>query len=84
MILSPDPAGRPHHFITDDGHVVVTREGVTPEDVLAEAVADREPTYAEKRSQEYPSFADQFDILYHEGVEGLRSRLAAIKAKHPK
>jgi hypothetical protein len=42
------------------------------------------PTYAEKRAAEYPSFADQFDLIYHGGVEAWKDVIQAVKDKYPK
>lgn len=41
-------------------------------------------TYAEKRAAEYPSFADQFDLLYHGGIEAWKDVIQAVKNKYPK
>jgi hypothetical protein len=43
-----------------------------------------EPSYTELRAQEYPSYADQFDKIYHEGVEAWKTEVQAIKDKYPK
>jgi len=43
-----------------------------------------EPSYAELRAQEYPSYADQFDKIYHEGVDAWKEEIQKIKDKHPK
>jgi len=43
-----------------------------------------EPSYAELRAQEYPSYADQFDKIYHEGVDAWKEEIQTIKDKHPK
>lgn len=43
-----------------------------------------EPTYAEKRAAEYPSFADQFDLIYHEGIDAWKAAIQTIKDKYPK
>ena len=42
------------------------------------------PTYAEKRAAEYPSFADQFDLIYHGGVEAWKDAIQDVKDKYPK
>jgi hypothetical protein len=41
-------------------------------------------TYAEKRAAEYPSFADQFDIIYHDGIDAWKNVIQAVKDKYPK
>jgi hypothetical protein len=33
---------------------------------------------------EYPSIADQLDTLYHEGYEGWKAKIQAVKNKYPK
>lgn len=46
-----------------------------------------EPTYAEKRAAEYPSLADQLDMMYWDRVNGTNvweETVAAVKAKYPK
>ena len=43
-----------------------------------------EPDYATLRSQEYPSYADQFDQIYHEGVDAWKAGIQEIKDKYPK
>ena len=41
-------------------------------------------TYAQKRAFEYPSFADQFDLLFHGGVDAWKAAIQAVKDKYPK
>jgi len=41
-------------------------------------------TYEEKRKAEYPSIANQLDDLYHNGIDGWKTTIKAIKDKHPK
>jgi len=52
------------------------------EDAEAKAISDR--TYAEKREAEYPSTADQLDDLYHNGIDGWKTTIKAVKDKYPK
>jgi len=40
--------------------------------------------YREKRAAEYPSIPDQLDLLYHEGLEGWKSVIRAVKDKYLK
>ena len=40
--------------------------------------------YKAKRAAEYPSFADQFDTLYHGGYDAWKAQIQAIKDKYPK
>lgn len=40
--------------------------------------------YKEQRRAEYPSFADQFDLLYHGGYDAWKAVIQDIKTKYPK
>lgn len=40
--------------------------------------------YKYKRASEYPSFADQFDLLYHGGYDAWKSAIDEVKEKYPK
>ena len=42
------------------------------------------PNYAQLRAAEYPSFADQFDLLYHGGYDAWKAAIQAVKDKYPK
>jgi len=40
--------------------------------------------YQRQREKEYPSFADQFDLLYHGGYDAWKQSIQKIKDKYPK
>ena len=40
--------------------------------------------YKYKRAAEYPSFADQFDTIFHEGLDAWKAQIQAVKDKYPK
>ena len=40
--------------------------------------------YKEQRAKEYPSYADQFDLLYHGGYDAWKAEIDKIKEKYPK
>jgi hypothetical protein len=40
--------------------------------------------YIGKRQAEYPSFADQFDKIFHEGIDAWKTEIQAVKDKYPK
>jgi hypothetical protein len=40
--------------------------------------------YIPKRVSEYPSIAEQLDDLYHNGIDGWKATIKAIKDKYPK
>ena len=55
------------------------------EAVLAEWQAQQAPTqYQRLRAAAYPSFADQFDLLYHGGIEAWKAEIQAVKDLYPK
>jgi hypothetical protein len=41
-------------------------------------------TYKYQRAAEYPSFADQFDLLYHGGYDVWKAAIDVVKTKYPK
>jgi len=55
-------------------------------DAETQAEADRiaNMTYADKRAEEYPFIAEQLDDIYHNGIDGWKSTITAIKNKYPK
>ena len=40
--------------------------------------------YQRDRASEYPSIIDQLDDLYHNGIDGWKTTIKAIKDKYPK
>lgn len=40
--------------------------------------------YQRDRAAAYPSFADQFDTLYHGGYDAWKATIDAVKAQYPK
>lgn len=40
--------------------------------------------YKYKRAAEYPSFADQFDTIFHKGLDAWKKEIQAVKDKYPK
>ena len=40
--------------------------------------------YKEKRVDEYPDYASQLDDIYHNGIDGWKATIKAIKDKYPK
>ena len=40
--------------------------------------------YKEQRAAEYPSFADQFDTIFHDGIDAWKAQIQAVKDKYPK
>ena len=40
--------------------------------------------YQYKRELEYPSIVDQLDDIYHNGIDGWKATIKAVKDKYPK
>tara|TARA_R100001463_G_scaffold29174_2_gene66474 strand:+ start:584 stop:904 length:321 start_codon:yes stop_codon:yes gene_type:complete len=43
-----------------------------------------EDLYKGKREEEYPTIADQLDLIYHSGIDGWKIKIKEIKDKYPK
>jgi len=41
-------------------------------------------SYKSKRRDEYPDYASQLDDIYHNGIDGWKATIKAIKDKYPK
>lgn len=61
---------------------------ISKEDILdkqKELQADYDAkAYQRSRAEAYPSIANQLDDLYHNGIDGWKTTIKAIKDKHPK
>jgi len=66
----------------DTAQVPFTSEEITAADAAAAELAKTE--YQRQRAAEYPSFADQFDLLYHGGYDAWKAAIQAVKDKYPK
>jgi len=40
--------------------------------------------YQYKRAVEYPSIKDQLDEIYHNGIDGWKTKIKTVKDKYPK
>jgi hypothetical protein len=69
----------------DDGAGAFDAEGnkVTIDMAAINAWVDPE-AYKEQRAKAYPSFADQFDLLYHGGLDAWKAAIDAVKTQYPK
>ena len=70
---------------------IIWRDGTTPiskEDVeakLSELQADYDAKqYQRDREKEYPTWQDQLDDIYHNGIDGWKATIKATKDKYPK
>ena len=51
---------------------------------LQDAWDDKNKTYKLNRAKEYPNLIDQLDDIYHNGVDGWKTPIKAVKDKYPK
>ena len=75
------------HVITNAQTGEVTQVPFTPEEIAEVELAQAEAAkteYKRQRAAEYPSYADQFDLLYHGGYDAWKAAIDAVKTKHPK
>ena len=42
------------------------------------------PTYQELRRSAYPSFGEQFDTIFHNGIDAWKVEIQAVKTRYPK
>jgi rhodanese-related sulfurtransferase len=56
---------------------------ITYDEAAVQAYIDAN-AYKEQRARAYPSFADQFDLLYHGGLDAWKAAIDAVKQEYPK
>jgi len=78
--------GTPNKDITDISSYDFESKHTTEKKANADAEADilANRTYAEKRKDEYPTIGDQLDDIYHNGIDGWKTTIKAVKDKYPK
>ena len=70
-------------FDKDGKQVSLSYEKITAaRKVLDDAYAAKE--YQRKRAEEYPSWEDQLDKIYWNGIDAWKADIKAIKDKYPK
>ena len=75
----------PQVVTVDDGAGALDAQGNKVEIDLDAVAAWVDPNaYKYQRAAEYPSFADQFDLLYHGGYDAWKASIDAVKTKYPK
>ena len=75
----------------EDVKKITWHDGTTPiaeADILAkqkELQAEYDANkYQRDRAEAYPSIVDQLDDLYHNGIDGWKTTIKAVKDKYPK
>ena len=75
----------PQVVTVDDGAGAFDKDGNKVEIDLAAVNAWVDPeAYKAQRAAEYPSYADQFDTIFHEGLDAWKAQIQAVKNKYPK
>lgn len=75
----------PQVVTVDDGTGAFDKDGKKVEiDLdLVNSWVDPE-AYKYARAKEYPSYADQFDTIFHKGLDAWKAQIQAVKNKYPK
>ncbi len=73
------------NLIVHDGGTKPTEKECTDGLATLQAAWDLEnDSYKSKRRAEYPDYASQLDDIYHNGIDGWKATIKAIKDKYPK
>ena len=73
------------NLIVHDGGTKPTEKECTDGLAAMQAAWDLEnDSYKSKRRAEYPNYAGQLDDIYHNGIDGWKATIKAIKDKYPK
>ena len=73
------------NLIVHDGGSKPTEKQCTDGFAALQAAWDLEnDSYKSKRRAEYPDYASQLDDIYHNGIDGWKATIKAIKDKYPK
>ena len=87
-----------HKAIRSIHNEIVTINGDTQETIVAKDIDGNEITinwsqvnswtdpdeYKYKRESEYPTIVDQLDDIYHNGIDGWKATIKAVKDKYSK
>ena len=61
----------------------ITNDQITAKQAELKTIYDNNK-YQRDRQLEYPSIEDQLDDLYHNGIDGWKTTIKAVKDKYPK
>ena len=71
--------------VTIRGDVAYDADGnEVPYDPAAVQAYVKANEYKQLRAAAYPSFADQFDTIFHEGIDAWKAQIQAVKDRFPK
>ena len=73
-----------NQIIWDDGNPSnITNKQITDKQAELKTIYDNNK-YQRDRADAYPSIKDQLDDLYHNGIDGWKTTIKAVKDKYPK
>ena len=67
----------------DSNPLGITEEQIATKQIELQADYDAKQ-YARDREKEYPTWQDQLDDIYHNGVDGWKATIKVTKDKYPK
>ena len=82
--------GTPNATITDISSFGFETKHANEKQAILDAEAKDEAdrianmTYSDKREAEYPEIEQQLDDIYHNGIDGWKNTIKAVKDKYPK
>ena len=62
---------------------IPTNDEITAEQARLQAIEDAQ-AYARSRAAEYPTWQDQLDDIFHNGIDGWKATIQVTKDKYPK
>tara|TARA_R100000030_G_C3212544_1_gene113758 strand:+ start:513 stop:806 length:294 start_codon:yes stop_codon:yes gene_type:complete len=70
-------------FDNDDNKIVLDENLIASKEKELQTAYDNNK-YQRDRAEAYPSIVDQLDDLYHNGIDGWKTTIKAVKDKYPK
>tara|TARA_R100001082_G_C4229084_1_gene102435 strand:+ start:82 stop:381 length:300 start_codon:yes stop_codon:yes gene_type:complete len=67
----------------DDNPSNITNKQITDKQTELKTIYDNNK-YQRDRADAYPSIKDQLDEIYHNGIDGWKTTIKAVKDKYPK
>lgn len=74
------------HKLVDGVRIELTPEEVEARKAEEQANTERQArtAYMHNRKREYGSYADQLDLIFHDGLEAWKDHIQSVKEAYPK
>ena len=72
------------HAFDADGNKINYDEDLVQKKIIELQVEYDAKQYQRDRADAYPSYADQFDTIYHQGIDAWKAEIKKVKDAHPK